>query len=422
MEKDTIPEDFNLNAEDAAAWNKALIDMMERHMQEQLGEIEDKRRNLPKIEQPVGSGRQTAGKMPKFWIREPEYGLDQYCLVDADLRDFLRTSPDIIADAAGIIGESVIRLCNSRDASHYQHFYIIVAESVHTNTKDLSPLALLPRPKTSFIWTQYSGKSAMPVAELADTMAHLGVDGLSKPSLGEALLSAMTMAGPDDLIYVCGNGRLAEEAHVFFNGVKDEYADVGRENTDEGLSKTHRVRELQEATREALQLLVDFISERYGLKAAGEPDGNAPDYDQSLPLFNKYQTSAILKVLNPYLKKKLEASELSRLLNEGSDYIEGGSVVSVRSRKQRYLIAIVDTIMETLKTEDQEPFLQRALERFKIEPNSYHTEVSKINTARGILSSRQRRQQKVVNPDVIDLQDYLHDTLMPNAVHHDPQE
>lgn len=411
MEEDNLI----LDAEEAAAMDKSILEMAEMHMQEQLEDIESRRKNLPKIDHPGGSAGQLYGKMPKYWSREPEYGLDQYCLVDAEFRDFLRIGPDVIADAAGIIGESVIRLCNSRDASDYRHFYIIVAVSVRATTKDLEPLTLLPRPKTAFIWTQYSGENAMPVAELADTMAHLGVDGLSKPSLGEALLSVMTVAGPDDLIYICGNWYLANEAHVFFGGVKDEYADVGREHTDEGLSKTHRVRELQEATREALQLLVDFISERYGLKAAGENDGNAPDDDRWLTLFNKYQTDAILEMLNPYLVKELKASEMARLLNDAYDYIEGGCAVSARPRKQRYLIAIVDVIMDTLRVDDKEPFLQRAMKRFNIEPNSYHTEVSKINKARDILDSHRTRQQQVVNPDVIELQDILRDKLKPDA-------
>lgn len=106
-------------------------------------------------------------------------------------------------------------------------------------------------------------------------------------------------------------------------------------------------------------------------------------YFEEFPAFNKEQLEKIMPFINRYLNKEVSLSELSKILNNG-DNEEDTPDVSIRSRKQRYIIAILVVLYKQLAGESvSERFKERVQKRFKINPESFATEISKISTAMG---------------------------------------
>lgn len=133
-----------------------------------------------------------------------------------------------------------------------------------------------------------------------------------------------------------------------------------------------------------------------------EPDGDGYYFDDT-PLFNQSQLRVILPFINRYLIKDVSLPELSKLLNGGGND-EDTPDVAIKSRKQRYVIAILVVLYESLAGKAAaDRFRQSVINKFHIDPTTFATEFSKINTAMGNpLRNRKSEYSNPVKEDVID--------------------
>jgi len=91
-------------------------------------------------------------------------------------------------------------------------------------------------------------------------------------------------------------------------------------------------------------------------------------------------------------------SQLCQLLNEGAAYIEGGPDLSIKARKQRYVIVLIYALLNTLDGQDRIDFKESILSSFGINPVSFDTEISKIENAR-----KSHYPKHIISQDTIDL-------------------
>lgn len=109
-----------------------------------------------------------------------------------------------------------------------------------------------------------------------------------------------------------------------------------------------------------------------------DPDDMECDLFATVPLFNKEQLRIILSYVNRYLSEEIGLKDLSKLINS-DDFDNDIPKFYIKSRKQRYIIAIITVLSRRFdKTEDAMKLRRRTMERFCINPVTFKTEVSKI--------------------------------------------
>lgn len=122
------------------------------------------------------------------------------------------------------IGESPLTICETAHNADgvdamldklrqlpYQHIHIIYG---CVNDKDFSKiLQMLPQEHATYYYTQPSVPRGLPVDQLAEKAAEIGMPGLSFQHVGEAMNAARRNADPDkDLVLVTGSIFLVADA------------------------------------------------------------------------------------------------------------------------------------------------------------------------------------------------------------------
>jgi dihydrofolate synthase/folylpolyglutamate synthase len=125
-----------------------------------------------------------------------------------------------------VVGREPLVVC---DTAHNAHGFEQIARQIARQTyrtlymvlgfvadKDLSAIIPLLPPAARYILTEPSTERAMPVAETARRFAEQGIASETSPSVAEAVQKALSVASPEDMVYIGGSNFVVAEALPLF--------------------------------------------------------------------------------------------------------------------------------------------------------------------------------------------------------------
>lgn len=115
--------------------------------------------------------------------------------------ELIHQSPDIVLDVAH--NENGIReILKQLELSSYHHLHLVIGM---VKDKDISSILSLLPVQASYYFTQAQIPRALPVDELKNKAAAVGLIGAVYPEVNSAIAAARTSAAKNDLILVCGS-------------------------------------------------------------------------------------------------------------------------------------------------------------------------------------------------------------------------
>lgn len=115
--------------------------------------------------------------------------------------ELIHQSPDIVLDVAH--NENGIReIIKQLELSSYHHLHLIIGM---VKDKDISSVLSLLPVQASYYFTQAQIPRALPVNELKNKAAAIGLNGAVFPDVNSAIATARSAAAKNDLILVCGS-------------------------------------------------------------------------------------------------------------------------------------------------------------------------------------------------------------------------
>lgn len=126
----------------------------------------------------------------------------------------LGTKPKIVCDTGHNVA-GIGYVVKQLQKEHFRHLRMVFGV---VNDKDISNiLALLPKDNVTYYFTQASIARALNASELQEKAKFYGLNGISIPSVEDAVKKAIKEASPDDFIFIGGSNFVVGEALPVFS-------------------------------------------------------------------------------------------------------------------------------------------------------------------------------------------------------------